>query len=205
MHHSNEHAGRVPRAPARRRRQDEGFRARPPAPAADRTARSDEPLLFEPRQRRVDRADGDLAAGPAGDFLPDRHPVRLRSEVRQRQHYVDLEFAKEIAFGVVFAEWLTAPFTGAPDLAISRWHVELWKTRPTSRPPFPISVAPTRRGIGSGSTTTVRLDSSSARSRHRRVARATGTRSGTPRDPLKGGTSSDISRPNSAWAKRPAG
>ncbi len=39
--------------------------------------------------------------------------------------------------GVAFAEWLTAPFTGAPDFAISRWHVELWKTRPDLASAFP--------------------------------------------------------------------
>ena len=39
--------------------------------------------------------------------------------------------------GVAFEEWLMAPFTGAPDLGISRWHVELWKTRPDLATAFP--------------------------------------------------------------------
>ncbi len=37
------------------------------------------------------------------------------------------------------------------------------------------------------------------------VARPHHDHSGTARGPLEGGTSSDTSRPNSAWAKRPAG
>jgi glycosyltransferase involved in cell wall biosynthesis len=39
--------------------------------------------------------------------------------------------------GVAFEEWLTAPVTGAPDFGISRWHVELWRTRADLAIAFP--------------------------------------------------------------------
>jgi hypothetical protein len=59
----------------------------------------DQPLLLKPRQRGVDGTNGNLSTGPSGDLLPDRDPVPVGVEMGQRQHHVDLEFAKEIAFG----------------------------------------------------------------------------------------------------------
>jgi DnaK suppressor protein len=44
-----------------------------------------QPFLFEPRQRRVDRADRDVAPGPVGDLPPDRDAVRLGRQAGQRQ------------------------------------------------------------------------------------------------------------------------
>jgi glycosyltransferase involved in cell wall biosynthesis len=39
--------------------------------------------------------------------------------------------------GRAFEEWLAMPVTGAPDFGISRWHVELWRTRPDLTTAFP--------------------------------------------------------------------
>ena len=70
-----------------------------PRPVGD--AEPHEPFLLEPRERRIDRADGHRPAGARLDLAPDRDAVRIVPLVREREHHVELEFADEISFGHV--------------------------------------------------------------------------------------------------------
>jgi hypothetical protein len=102
LHHPGEHSGGVrERAFACRREREVLAGAAALHGLRLRELVADEPLVSEPRQGGVHGADRDLPSGSSRDFLSDRDPVRLWSEVGEGEHDVDLEFAEKVAFGHV--------------------------------------------------------------------------------------------------------
>src|SRR6476646_561496 len=76
--------------------------------------KSHEPLLLQPRKRRVDRANGDGSPGARFDLASNRDAVCGVALVREREHHVKLEFADEIAFGHICStnEYLDGSLSG---------------------------------------------------------------------------------------------
>jgi hypothetical protein len=62
-----------------------------------------QPFLFQARQRRIDRPDGNRPTRARFDFTADGDAVRLVSQVGQGEHHVEFEFADEIAFWHIYS------------------------------------------------------------------------------------------------------
>jgi glycosyltransferase involved in cell wall biosynthesis len=89
--------------------------------------------------------------------------------------------------GVAFEEWLTAPVMGAPEFGISRWHVELWRTRPDLTIAFP--------DLGGPDAARYRQwldDDSTAQQRQREIR-------GSLRPPSSDDARSNAARPAGGW------
>src|SRR5579871_298288 len=71
------------------------------APAALRRGivqdRADQPLLFEPFERRVDRADAHVAPGSFRDFPANPHAVGIASQAQNSQQHEVLKLAEYFA------------------------------------------------------------------------------------------------------------
>jgi hypothetical protein len=59
----------------------------------------DEPFLFEPPERRVDRANRHGATRFGFEMLPNPNPVRLFAQPSDGQEDAELKFAEPVTFG----------------------------------------------------------------------------------------------------------
>jgi hypothetical protein len=95
--HAVELVNRVSKRSFSRREQGDVFA---PATAARRRrvpdTRLDQPLLFEPPERHVDRADRQVATRALLDFAPNHRAVRAVAETQQREQYQLLKIAERV-------------------------------------------------------------------------------------------------------------